>query len=1017
MNNVADSLEENYEDSLSGQSNDSEELNDIDEDYTNNEDYDDEDDLDLDITRKGSPVSWLKSRLSMVHPAFLIGAVVATIWIQWVMIPMQSFEDQPTVWWGLGVYLVVTVLTIILLKYLFSIRYKTLLSVMTANNIALTIPLGAIISLATGYTLVQLFSPEWEFTHDFVYIMVVSQLVVTSILLFGIWWKARKEVPTERDESVSEEDESGALAERKPSLTHSSALFTQNDVQESRGMVNGLTNGVKNGFNVGRSPGDSLTNGLGMVNGVTNGLGTSEGLQRRNLRIPTKRTRKVVVPVTAFGIIAMLLFMPVLLVPSSDSAANRNWNGVASYSDDIEGLDPDVDIKEYSATSSENYLWTKVKVEGKMMGNELPDTSTVHVFIDSDRNPNTGYSIGALGADYSVRIYGYDGVIGHSYLFAFMSDEDPYNWNAWTKVGSVQSSVNKDAIQTRVPLSRLSGEIKPIVYFGMVDSFGSQDYSATPVDLANDGALMIRQSNIAPDIVERGVIDVVELEMTAVGRTIVLESIDVDLNPEFAYSVPTPVTMQEDQTRKFTIQMDTTGMDDGAFVNVALDPRGLVTDQGTVIIDGTGTRAYVGISPASIEVDGAFGDWIDETRLPVRDRAGEIENPNVDIIDYQNGGNSGNAYFYMRVDGRMMGGVKIPDLSEKRVPPQQASGPSGFEDNKVNIGTGAETGFLPPSLTGDDIAHIFIDSDQDKSTGYRPTHPFEFPIGADHMIEVTGRDGEIRTSSYFEFIGEQGDWNWSLMGSTASATDSTRLETGIPLEALGLEEPRFDAYLHITDWQGEEDYSDHVITDGGQVLHDFIPTRKNGGFPDGNIDTIDGGSCAGAFGCHSRDSTRVPITLSWNPAGPYDPGQTGIDITVTVNMDNAASGTETGIALRVGPTGGNAHYGIENDGWVIENDPHSNTNNYIQESGLQGQGDTQFTWTVTAPTLAGTYYVEFSVQYDDGDSGREYNINAESTVTVIPEFEDVFAPVLSILVVSIVVGIARRNSLLRKRDE
>jgi hypothetical protein len=134
-------------------------------------------------------------------------------------------------------------------------------------------------------------------------------------------------------------------------------------------------------------------------------------------------------------------------------------------------------------------------------------------------------------------------------------------------------------------------------------------------------------------------------------------------------------------------------------------------------------------------------------------------------------------------------------------------------------------------------------------------------------------------------------------------------------------------------------------------------------------------------------------------------------------MDNAASGTETGLALRVGPTGGNAHYGIENDGWVIENDPHTGSNNYIQESGLQGQGDTDFTWTLTAPTSAGTYYVEFSVQYDDGDSGREYNLTSESTVTVIPEFQDLFAPVLSILVVSIVAGLARRNGLFKGRDE
>ena len=255
------------------------------------------------------------------------------------------------------------------------------------------------------------------------------------------------------------------------------------------------------------------------------------------------------------------------------------------------------------------------------------------------------------------------------------------------------------------------------------------------------------------------------------------------------------------------------------------------------------------------------------------------------------------------------------------------------------------------------------------------------------------------------------------MGSTASACDSTRLETEISLEALNLDEPLFDAYLHITDWHGEEDYSDHVITDGGQVLHDFIPTRKNGGFPDGDIDTIDGGSCAGTFGCHSLDSTQIPLSLSWNPAGPYDPGQTGIEITVTVDMDGAATDSECGLALRVGATGGNAHYGIENDGWVIESDPHSGTNNYIQESSLQGQGATDFVWTVTAPTSAGTYYVEASVHYDNDGSGREYNLTAESTVTVIPEYQELLIPMFCVLVVVGVARLAQRGRFGEKRDE
>jgi hypothetical protein len=158
---------------------------------------------------------------------------------------------------------------------------------------------------------------------------------------------------------------------------------------------------------------------------------------------------------------------------------------------------------------------------------------------------------------------------------------------------------------------------------------------------------------------------------------------------------------------------------------------------------------------------------------------------------------------------------------------------------------------------------------------------------------------------------------------------------------------------------------------------------KNGGFVDGDIDTLDGGSCAGQFGCHSTfDGTQVSISMSFNPTSPFTPGQTNIQVTVTVNMNGANGGSETGVSLRVGPTGANSRLGIENDGWVITNDPNGGTNNYIRQSGLVGAGPTDLVWTVTAPTTPGTYYVEPTVWYDNGGGGTEHNRALEQTITV-----------------------------------
>jgi hypothetical protein len=757
-----------------------------------------------------------------------------------------------------------------------------------------------------------------------------------------------------------------------------------------------------------------------MVNGLTNGLDTSSRGYKDNYRSATqlarngrqlflKRTKQIVFPVILFLIIVGVMLLPYFHVPSNGYAELRNWSGVASYSDDSEGIHSNSDIVEYSATVDEDYLWAFAKVEGKMFGNTQPDTNTVFVFMDSDRNSETGYAIGGMGSDYMVRTSGYDGTIRDSTVLRFSETRAVDDWNGWLEVEGAQTIIKGDSLQTRVPLLVFDSGQVPLVYFGSIDTQGSQDYSAAPIDPSSEGLLIVNQRNDSPDILERGQVDVLKLEMTARGKPIVVESIDFTSNQGEILPISIPVRIDKDETKTLTVRMDTSDIVDGEFVEAELDPGKIVTDNGSVFVQGLGMKAYAGSAPSVITIDGAFGDWADDSDPPISDEVGEAINPNIDIQEYHTKRAVNDVFFYMNVDGSMMGGVKIPQFSEEEVPPKRWPATRNDNQNQLDIGS-VDSEIIPlPELFGYDAAFVFIDTDDDRNTGYRPTQPFVFPIGADYLIEIKGRNGIIKSSNYYKFDGAHNQWIWDLVGTVPSASDDTRLETGISLEMLNLERPIFDVFIQITDWNDDEDFSDTVIGEGPVNYHSSTGTRKNNGFPDGDIDTIDGGSCAGDFGCHDLDSTQIPISLSWNPAGPYDPGQTGIEITVTVDMDGASSGSETGLAMRVGPTGGNAHWGIENDGWVIENDPHNNQNNFIQESNLQGQGPTDFIWTVTAPTTAGTYYVEASVQYDNGGGGQEYNITAESTVSVIPEFQEVLPPLLSILVVMIVGRRVRRG--------
>jgi hypothetical protein len=652
------------------------------------------------------------------------------------------------------------------------------------------------------------------------------------------------------------------------------------------------------------------------------------------------------------------------------------------------------------------------------MGDTSPNTNTALVLIDSDRNDDTGYSIAGMGADYMVKVYGRDGEIKETKLYEFSRVRGRMDWNGWISSGTSSASISTNTIQIRIPLSELDGATNPLIYFDLMDSNGVHDYSDSPIDLgAGEGTLIVEQFRIAGDIIENGIVDVMTLELTANGGPVTVDSIDIAANHGTVLPISFPLVIGTGESKSVNVQLDTTGIAQHTFIEVGLEsPDDIESNAGSVSISGASVKAYVASAPGSISIDGAFGDWSNIAEQPFPDESGESANPNVDLTEYLTASEDTDIYFYVKVEGDIMAGAMIPALSRKYTPPKLV-GSGGSSGDGVNVQAGSQENSPLPELTGEDGVHIFIDTDKDNATGYHPTHPFEFPIGADYMIEVKGSKSEIRSSSLLRYRGEENPWDWEYVGNVPSECGTDRMESALALPDLSLGVPSFNVYIHITDWMGDEDYSDSVLSQSVSGLEsikadDPPEPKKNGGFGDGDIDTIDGGSCAGAFGCHTTyDNTQVPISISFNPAGPYNPGQTGIQITVTINMDNAEASSLAGVSLRVGPSGANSRLGLENDGWAIQSDPNGGSNNFIERSGLVGSGATNLVWTVTAPNAGGTYYLEATVWYDNDGAGREHNRTSEQTITVIPEYPHLLIPILAMVVVF---GVLRKK---RKRTQ
>jgi hypothetical protein len=110
-----------------------------------------------------------------------------------------------------------------------------------------------------------------------------------------------------------------------------------------------------------------------------------------------------------------------------------------------------------------------------------------------------------------------------------------------------------------------------------------------------------------------------------------------------------------------------------------------------------------------------------------------------------------------------------------------------------------------PSRVQEDRANIFLDTDEDATTGFGIGG-----IGADVVVNITGLFGNILAKRIERFTGAaQANWSWSVdSASVQAATDAHSLEVSVPASIAG---DRVAALFYMTDWEGARDAGDKVI--------------------------------------------------------------------------------------------------------------------------------------------------------------------------------------------------------------
>ncbi|MEE9116922.1 MAG: hypothetical protein V3U09_08520, partial [Thermoplasmata archaeon] len=101
-----------------------------------------------------------------------------------------------------------------------------------------------------------------------------------------------------------------------------------------------------------------------------------------------------------------------------------------------------------------------------------------------------------------------------------------------------------------------------------------------------------------------------------------------------------------------------------------------------------------------------------------------------------------------------------------------------------------------PPERGEDLIRIYIDSDNSTSTGY--SHQ---GLGADHLIEILGRNGVVRESTLLTHKGEPGTWSWDPIESVELAKHHSKIELAVLKSSLGLVTgDTFVALFEISNW-------------------------------------------------------------------------------------------------------------------------------------------------------------------------------------------------------------------------
>ncbi|MBI5000994.1 MAG: DUF11 domain-containing protein [Euryarchaeota archaeon] len=501
----------------------------------------------------------------------------------------------------------------------------------------------------------------------------------------------------------------------------------------------------------------------------------------------------------------------------------NDWQSVIDYTDATDtAAAPNVDITQYQATSDARNIYFSATVVGRVFNSTQGET--MRVFMDTDLNPATGYSIHGIGAELMVRVYGWGGIVRSASCMRYASTTTQNDFAAFRSYAPAVPYASGSQVEVRVSLADINlpatQRIHTLFYMG--DSQGVSDTSDLVISNLG-GVLNVRQTSRAPAAGFVGAsttVPIMGLELIAAGEGIEVGGIDTS-GSRYALNRTMPITVSVGASQLVSVNVSTNGIGLGQVLNASFAPGAFQVSQGSVVVTGGAARAYVGAPPAGVRVDGAFADWYDEplyndTANDVAPRSGNgtVAAANLDIARYGSIMASNALSVYVQVGGTAMRGADVPVTEEAHAVPaartraeeaqQVQQNPTIVQpDTRTKAGLQNLTPPAPKEETGEDSVLVFVDSDNSSATGYAVG-----TLGANYLLEVRGRNGEVTRTRLYSFAGgnDRRIYSWTQISNGSGMSTGSEVEAQASLAAMGIApNQRVAIMIHVVDWRLDAD--------------------------------------------------------------------------------------------------------------------------------------------------------------------------------------------------------------------